>query len=35
VADERLEKTLNMPLNDLNYFIELHAANSPPPKPTP
>lgn len=25
----------NMRVNDINYFIELHAANSPPPKPLP
>jgi hypothetical protein len=24
-----------MRVNDINYFIELHAANSPPPKPLP
>jgi hypothetical protein len=33
LPDDALERTLNMPLNDLNYFIELHAANSPPPPP--
>jgi hypothetical protein len=32
VADEALEKTLNMPVNDLNYFIELYASTRPPPQ---
>jgi hypothetical protein len=35
LPDDALERTLNMPLNDLNYFIELHAATAPPPKPSP
>lgn len=32
VADELLDKTLNMSVNDLNYFIELYASAKPPPK---
>jgi hypothetical protein len=35
VADETLDRTLNMPLNDLNYFIELHASTRPPHAPIP
>jgi hypothetical protein len=29
------ELMLKMRVNDINYFIELHAASSPPPKPLP
>lgn len=32
VADELLDKTLNMPVNDLNYFIESYASAKPPLK---
>ena len=32
VADELLDRTLNMPVNDLNYFIELYASARPPQK---